>query len=293
MKHTHYSATCWGRRRKTRMRPFSVILFALLLMGVPAQTSSTLLTSPGQAVVTAVRQVSLYISVRDSIGRPIDSLKLENFTIKDDKVPRHIDFFSDQPEPASVAVLFDVSRFMAGGERRQANRLFETLRRESLPANGYLIATFGEKEEFIANWTNRESAISSAVGRIGAMKSQADAALYDALYETMQRMDSAGRRRHVIIVISNWHDMASRLQGFKEVRDLLERSDTTLYSIGSPLDLDTSGHGMHAMDQMEELCEASGGSALFASTPQEMTSPFHFLATDLPYSYTLRFSPNA
>jgi len=276
--------------RKTKMRHFAFSLIGLLVLGAPfAQENASGQTSSTQPAAAISSQVLLYVTVKDAMGRPVSSLKQEHFTIKDGTLSQRINFFSDRPVPTSVAVLFDVSRFIAAEKRKRATQLLNMLRRESLPTNEYLIAVYGEQEELLVSWTNQEEPISSALKRIEEMNPKGDAALYDALYKTLQRMDTARNQRHIIILVSNGRDSFSRSQGFKEARELVKHSDTALYLIGSPLAIDTSGYGMHAMDQLEELAQISGGSALFASTPDGITSAFERVATDLRYCYTLGF----
>lgn len=253
--------------------------------------------SPDPANPPTTGQIVTYVVVRDISGRPVNSLTQENFSLFDDGVRRPITTFSDQPVPASVAVLFDLSRSTPADALGQAVRAFSLLRRESLKANDYLVATFSERDELIADWTNEDDVLAAALNKVTDARRRNDTALFDALYATVERMNTARHRRRVIILFSDGLNNASRRQGFKEVRELLKHSDATLYVIGVNLSAGSS-YITHAQEQMSELAWGSGGAAFFLSLEaksysyeQPIYDAFAYIATDLRYHYTLGFEP--
>src|SRR5205807_318978 len=103
----------------------------------------------------------------------------EHFRIRTDMGERPITFFSDSPVPASVAVLFDLSRSTPADALKEATRAVYLLRRESLPTNQYLLATFNEKENLLMDWTNQEQMIVSILDQVRNTKPKGETALYD------------------------------------------------------------------------------------------------------------------
>ncbi len=243
------------------------------------------------------RQILLYVSVRPEFGPPIDSLKQDHFRIRTDSGDRQITFFSDSPVPASVAVLFDLSLSTPADALKEATRALYLFRRASLPTNQYLVATFDEKDNVLMDWTNQEDMIVSTLDQVRNTKPKHETALYDALYGAIERMNSAPQKRRVLILFSDGVNDGSRHYGFKETRELLKRSDVTLYVIGN--NLNNSSDVMHAQDQMRELADLSGGVAVFlspeakhSSYAQPIFDTFAYVAADLRYNYTLGFVPD-
>lgn len=274
-----------------------VLLCCAAALSAYASASAAQRTSTEPAAPAAGEPFLVYAVVTNRVGQRVNSLKPENFTVSEDGVRRQITFFSDRPAPASVAVLFDLSGSTPADALRQAAEAFRLLRRESLPENEYLLAAFNEKHELTADWTNRDEVIAAALDRTAGARRKGATALFDALHATVEQMNAARHRRRVLILFSDGMNNASRRHGFKEVRDLLKRSDTTLYVIGVGGD-DGSPYAWHAHEQMRELASGSGGDALFLlpegksdSHEQPIYDAFAHVAADLRHQYTLGFEP--
>jgi VWFA-related protein len=147
-------------------------------------------------------RLELYVTVTDIFGTSINSLKEEHFSIWVDNKRVPITFFSDKPMPASVSALFDVSRSTPAAALKLATQSFHLLRRESHPSNEYSVAAFGEQENLLANWTNQEAEITTALAKTQKTKLGNDTALFDALYAAIKRMESATHKRRVLILFS-------------------------------------------------------------------------------------------
>src|SRR5467141_2516435 len=189
------------------MRKFETILLAVLC--VFAATVTWAFQQPVQSIAqtptkdgcnATEKMACLYVVVTDVFGRPVGSLNQNNFTFWEGKTQKPIAFFSDLPMPASIAVLFDVSRTTSSEALSSAAQSLYLLRRESHTSNEYLIATFSEKEDLLANWTNDEQVISSALRKISATKPKSDSALFDALYVNIERLSSASHQRRVLVL---------------------------------------------------------------------------------------------
>jgi VWFA-related protein len=281
------------------MRKLKLILLLVLLMcslGIlgfqhPIQSNAQTTTSSTQVCGAAERLVCFYVVVTDTFHRPVGPFERKYFSVWEGKTEQPIAFFSQGPTPASIAVLFDVSRLTPMEALKTAAQSVFLLRRESHTANEYLIATFSDRDDLLANWTNEDSLINSALEKLSATRPKGDSALFDSLYLNIGRLSSARHQRRVLILFSDGFDKSSRQQGFKEVRALLERSDITLYVIGNGLSSNGSPHVMHAQDQISELAANSGGQAYFPSV-DEIFHAFGLVTTDLRFQYTLGIKPD-
>jgi VWFA-related protein len=249
------------------MRKFKLILFLLLFVSTPPMSrgfqSGAQTPTPPKGCGAEEGLVCLHVVVTDTFGHQVGPFEEKNFSVWSGKTRQPIAFFSHGPTPASIAVLFDVSHPTPIGALKATAQSVFLLRQNSHLSNEYLIATFSERDDLLANWTNEEKIINSALETVSATKSKGDSALFDSLFINIGRLNSARHQRRVLILFSDGFDNSSRHQGFKEVRRLLEHSDITLYVIGNSLRSNGSAYVMHAQQQMSELAANSGDGLIF------------------------------
>src|SRR5262249_19020870 len=86
--------------------------------------------------------VSVPVTVTDHAGRAISGLKRESFKIYEDQIEQPISFFSDEDEPASVAIVFDTSGSMSEGKIIRARETLARFIQTSHPDDEYFAISF-------------------------------------------------------------------------------------------------------------------------------------------------------
>lgn len=237
----------------------------------------------------------LTVTVRVRSGEYATGLNREAFQILDEKEVRPIEFFEGGEESSSVAILIDTSASMQLFENKDLGRpaaIGEALS-EMLTAgdsrNEYLLAAFDRNVRFLTDWKSSQALLAekTPIGQEGK-----NTAMYDACFAAIERLGTGHRARKVLILISDGEDNISK-HTFKELRDLLRRSDVTLYAVGIITGSDVgSALGMEGQGILAELTGVTGGQALFPRDKKELRQVMNLVVTQLRHQYRLGFHPD-
>jgi VWFA-related protein len=178
--------------------------------------------------------------VYDRAGRPVVSLRAENFTLYEDGRPQRITNFSTAEAPFEVALLLDTSgstRADLALIRRAANLFIESLR----PDDRVAIIAFNNKRaggqvvaavEVLSKLTSSRAALGKAIENIGMSNGTP---FYDALERIAQevfneppRAEARGRR--AVVALTDGVDSTSDAE-FTEARSRLLRAGVACYFI--------------------------------------------------------------
>jgi len=239
--------------------------------------------------------VTLTVTVRVRSGEYATGLNREAFQILDEKEVRPIEFFAGGEDACSVAILIDTSASMQLFENKDVARpaaigeaLAETFQAD-LSGNEYFLAAFDRSVRFLTDWKSSQALLAdkTPIGREGT-----NTAMYDACFAAIEKLGTGHHARKVLILISDGQDNLSR-HSFKELRELLKRSDVTLYAIGIHMPTDVgSALGMEGQGILAELSGVSGGQVLFPRDKKELKEVMNVVVTQLRHQYRLGFQPN-
>jgi VWFA-related protein len=127
--------------------------------------------------------------------------------------------------------------------------------------------------------------------------------LYDALYDTIDRIDRIDGRKYIILV-STGQDTFSKLNLDQILKKLKGTKDITIYavSIGRALREYVDAHGgagplrqldwLQADNQMTTFARLTGGRAYFPRFEGELPEIFHDVAGDIRNQYNLTYKPS-
>jgi len=126
--------------------------------------------------------------------------------------------------------------------------------------------------------------------------------LFDALFDTLDRMDRIDGKKYVIL-ISSGRDTFSKLNLDQILKKVKATHDTTIYavSIGRQLREWLEAHGyaggiqttdwLQADNQMNTFARLTGGRAYFPRFEGELPEIFHDVASDIRNQYTVAYHP--
>lgn len=257
-----------------------VVMIAMSALAYAQEPSTTLKVD--------VKLVNVFVTVTDEHGRPVGTLKKENFDLKEDGREQKIAVFQKESAlPLSIVLAIDTSlstRRDLQLELQSARRFASAILR---PVDALSVYEFSEVVSEIVPFTSDMKRIDHAIDhpRLGAAT-----ALYDALYLGAQALDTRQGRK-VMVVITDGGDTVSKTD-YKEALRAAQEAEAIVYSIivvpvESSAGRDTGGE--HALIQ---LSSDTGGKYFYASSLPQLDEAFHQISDELRTQYLLAYYPS-
>lgn len=185
--------------RLARSWTFAVILVLSAALLAQAQ-------EPEDVITTDTSLVQLNVGVVDKQGRPITSLKKNDFIVYEDGVKQTIQRFEPVDAPFSLVLLLDVSGSTINFRQNlklASQRFLDAL----APEDRVAVIQFDSRVKQLAGFTvdrNKTAyAIEIADGR-------GDTHLFEALKYALRELDKEGKRRKAIVVLTDGLDTLMR-----------------------------------------------------------------------------------
>jgi Ca-activated chloride channel homolog len=251
------------------IRSFSCFsaLSLFLVFALGAQNSNS--TKPPETV--CVR-----IIVHDPLGRYVTGLSKESFRIYEDKAEQTIASFSQQEEPMSFGIVWDISRSKNRGESMESAKA----------AVSHLLRSRGaENECFFINFS--ESApIQTIIGNMLPVEVQIDKskkriALFDAVYMGLDRISQSRHDKRALLVISDGEETYSQHKA-SEIRKYAMESDVQIYGIGEPGSL---------ANTLQNIASSTGGSIYRPNSFNELKYYIDHINDELRNQFLLCYTP--
>jgi len=178
--------------------------------------------------------VSVYASVVDGSGHPVQGLTAADFKVSEDKVSREVLSVAPATERLTVALLLDNTQAASGATqmiRDGAQAFVKTLAGKAEIA----IITFGDRPTIVQDYTTDQKRLLDAIGHVFA-QSGAGAYFDDAILEVSKGFEKRGTARPVIaaLLVEDPHEFSNRY--YQQVLDELDKSGATLdvLALGQP-----------------------------------------------------------
>jgi VWFA-related protein len=112
-------------------------------------------------------------------------------------------------------------------------------------------------------------------------------ALYDAVIEGLNHLDRGTYQKHVLVVLSDGGDNASR-HTEQEMLDRVATSSAIVYTVVDPA-VFAPGEGDKGV--LRRLAKLSGGLAYFPRNSREVVKDFETIAANIRRGYSIGYSP--
>ena len=172
--------------------------------------------------------VTLTATVFDPKGKYVANLKKEDFIVFEDGARQEISFFtSDESIPISIGLIFDTSGSMIDkldGVQDAVKHFIETTK----PADEIFIIRFSNDVEVVSDFTDQKQRLRKTIDNLEANGSTA---LYDALFEGLQKVKQGKHKKKAIVLITDGNDTASDMTQ-RDVQELSRRSEVLIYCLG-------------------------------------------------------------
>jgi Ca-activated chloride channel family protein len=238
---------------------------------------------------SSTRIVPVITTVTDAQGRLVPALERDEFTILDNGRPQDITFFESEVQPFSVVVMMDFSASMTANLDllKEASEQFII---RMLPEDEGQVGAFSDKIQFSGEFTNDRDDLIFA---LRDLQFGNPTRLYDAINESMAMLQSAEKRK-VVLVFTDGDDTASRV----DMGDVLERArdeEVMIYAIGLQSDYFNGQRRVRSRPDrgLRRLAEDTGGGYFELERTDELGPTFSRVAQELHSQYTLGFTPTA
>jgi len=261
---------------------------------------------PDYSLSIEVPLVNVPVTVTTKDGQFIPGLKKENFRIYEDGVPQNVSNFdvSEAPITAVLLVEFASTNYYFMVDALNASYAFaSSLKKEDWVA----VVSYDIKPHIMVDFTQDKRAIVGALNQL-RIPGFTETNLFDALYDTLDRLDSIQGRKYVILVTTGI-DTFSKLNLDQIMKKIKSTKDVTIFPVSVGFALreyyDSRGgaapHGigipvqnidyLQADNEMNTFAKLTGGRAYFPRFEGEMPGIFHSITGDIRNQYNLAYHP--
>src|SRR5271166_105167 len=261
---------------------------------------------PDYSIRVDVPLVEVPVMVTTKEGQFISNLKKENFRISEDGTAQTISSFaiSDAPITAVLLVEFAAGDYYFMNDILHASYSFvSTLKKDDWLA----VISYDMKPYILADFTQDKQQAYGALNQL-RIPGFAETNLFDALYDTLDRMDRIEGHKYVILVTTGV-DTFSKLNLDQITKKIKATKDVTIFpvSVGWAIREYFEAHGMaapHGMgipvgqmdylqadNEMNTFARLTGGRAYFPRFQAEFAEIFHEIGGDIRNQYSIAYHP--
>jgi VWFA-related protein len=249
-------------------------------------------------------EVPVIVTTRD--GQFIPSLRKENFRVYEDGVPQAITNFtiSQAPITAVLLVEFASTNYAFVRDALRASYSFaNTLKKDDWVA----VVSYDIKPQTLVDFTQDKGAIYGALNQL-RIPGFAETNLFDALYDTLDRLDRVEGHKYVILV-STGFDSFSTINLDQITKKIKSTHDVTIFPIsvgwiareryeavgraaphGFGIPISRIGY-LQADNEMQTFAHLTGGRFYQPRFEAEYPEIFHDVIGDIRNRYELSFHP--
>ena len=262
---------------------------------------------PDYSIKVDVPLVTLDVLVTTKDGQTIPGLKQDNFKIIEDGQAQKISSFNPTQAPMTAVLLIE---FASGGPfsgLRSYYYMYDALNAAYTFAGGLrkddyvAVVSYDMKPQILVDFTQNKQAVMGALNML-RIPGFSERNLFDALFDTLDRVDRIEGRKYIILV-SSGADTFSKLTYDQILKKVKSTKDVTIYavSIGWYYREMADARGMASGpreigwlqndNQMRTLANLTGGRAYFPRFEGELPEDFNQISSDIRNQYTIAYHP--
>jgi Ca-activated chloride channel family protein len=230
--------------------------------------------------------VVLHVNVFDGRSDAVPNLPRNAFRVVEDNVPQTLTFFNSEDVPVAVGLLIDNSTSMLT-RRNMVVAGVNAFAVSSHPEDEMFTLLFNERVRHglpeTVPFTQIRSLVQASLQR---HRPGGKTALHDAVVAGIEHLEEATHQKHVLVVLSDGEDNASR-HSADDMLTRVRRSSALIYAI-STADLDANV-GNHRL--LRKLSDVSGGVTYRPRTEADVVAAFTEIAENIRRGYSLGYVP--
>ena len=263
---------------------------------------------PDYSLKVNVPLVNVDVLVTTKNGQFVPGLKQENFRVLEDGVAQQVSHFSVSQAPITAVLLveFASTNYIFMIQALQASYAFaNTLKKDDWVA----VAYYDMQPHILVDFTQDKKAIYGALNEL-RIPGFSETNLFDALYDTLDRLDRVEGKKYVILVTTGV-DTFSKLTLDKIMKKIKDTKDVTIFPISVGFIVREwcethpgncrNAHGMgipvghmdylQGDNEMRTFAAMTGGRAYFPRFEGELPELFGDISNDIRNQYTISYSP--
>jgi VWFA-related protein len=264
---------------------------------------------PDYSLRVDVPLVTLDVLVTTKDGQTIPGLRAENFKVTEDGEAQKIASFNQTEAPITAVLLVE---FAAGGPfsgLRSYYYMYDALNASytfanSLKKNDYVaVVSYDMKPQILVDFTQDKRSIMGALNTL-RVPGFSERNLFDALFDTLDRLDRIEGKKYVILV-SSGADTFSKLNLDQTLKKVKSTKDTTIYAVSigwywrerveaASMGNDPFGRSVGWLqndNQLNSFAKLTGGRAYFPRFEGELPEIFNQISADIRNEYTVSYHP--
>ncbi len=252
----------------------------------------------GDVLKIGTVEISLSVTVRDTLGKAVNGLRAEDFFIYDNGRRYQPVHFEHRHVPVNLVLLLDATGSFFGGEELIHNALL-SFRRKLQPADRVAVMHFSDEVSLDQDWSNQEASFREALKRNEHRGNKA--ALYDALLLAAAKLSETEGRRAILLLTSGLNT-AGQVR-LSEALTAIQNADAALYVVSETEAIASAIRGkssnvkiLASLPKLESaernlawLAEQSGGGIYFPLQPASLDWMLAELADELRAQYRLTY----
>ena len=230
-----------------------------------------------QRISIDVRQVEVYVSVKDSKGRAVTNLQAEDFRVFEDSREQHLVAFEPASAGITLGLLIDTTASVAADLPHVKNAVIHLV--STLDENDSVgLFTFSTSLTRLSDFTtDRRKTLSSVL----QTRATGNTALFDSLVQ-LSRSISKVNGKKAILLFTDGDDNASVLS--------LERSLEETRRVGVPIYAMLYGRALTdatLLKRLENISRSTGATSFHVKQPGDLPVVFQKVADSLQDQYML------
>lgn len=267
---------------------------------------------PNFSISVKVPVVNLDVGVLTKDGMFIPGLRQNQFRVLEDGVPQSITSFNQTQGPITAVILTEFANndyfYAFAYDSLVASYTFaQTLKKEDWIA----LVTYDIRAHIVQDFTQDKNAIQASISMIRpGMAMSSETNLFDALYDTIDRLEGVEGRKYIILV-SSGRDTFSKRTLDQILKKIQSTKDIAIYAIGTgqalrnyleshgatrilcPItDFSCSTTYAQADNQMRSFAKMTGGRAYFPLFQASFRDAFIDIGQTIRNQYTISYHPS-
>jgi len=227
--------------------------------------------------------ISLYLSITDQEGRPVDILNIENLTVIEEDTPvENLELVPTDPvrDPLSVVLAIDISGSMAGTPLARAKEAAEIFVELLKPQDTVGLVTFDHNVSVDVALTDDHDAV---IDVIRGLEYKGDTALYQAIIDSSELLSDVGEGRRVVVVLTDGRN--------DKANSTATEMDAVTAANGARVMVITVGLGSQINSTvLDGIASETGGRFFYAPTPGDLDDVYELISEQLQSLFRLSFT---
>jgi VWFA-related protein len=239
--------------------------------------------------------------ILDKTHQFVPGLKAPNFLVLEDGVPQTITSVRMSQTPITAVMLLEFaanSYYLINVMQNASYSFFRSLR----PDDYIAVITYDLRTHILTDFTNNKDTVAQALQSL-IIPGFSDTNLFDALYETLDRLSRVEGRKYIILIGSG-RDTFSKLTLDKILAKVKAAQNITIFTIGTGAFLNEMYGGRGGMDggirdlnylqaqnQLKTFASMTGGLSFSPVFQGEMPDIFSQINDSIRNQYVLTYRP--